>query len=591
LTEAGPLSDRADTVPTDSRGGIVAARSKEESMPRFTGTARPTLLALAVAVAVLPLADRGLPIRPAAAPLDRYVATTGSDSTGDGTKANPWATIGYAADHAPVGDSGTTVHVAPGTYPDLVDNTSSGRPGAYLAFVSDVKWGAHIATGGTDKHDYPFDNEGSYVRISGFDVTSTVSFVGILSWGHDNIIEGNRVHDIMKNMTRADCNGSPGGVAIGDDQSAHDNSFIGNWVFHTGWYPNECPYVHGIYPSGAHDLIANNVSYQNAGNGIAFNHNASGATIVNNLSFSNADHGISIESQGGSGDYFVIANNITVDNVKFGIAVHDDANGAHNQYRNNLFWRNGKGKYGLISTGEYTPPNTSGTIAADPGLVDYRADGTGDYHPTAGSPAVDAGTSLDAPATDYDGNPRPQGRGYDIGPYEYPSPSESPSPSASPSASGSPSPPPSASPSSPPSSGAVTADFEDGTTQGWAGLYGNANPRVVTDVAYEGSHALRFSLATGGHSAVGTSRQIGALRTGTTVIYHVWADQTGTVVRPFVRDARYNAVLAGDPVTLPAQQWTTVSWQVPTVPDVGLIGLDAAPGTGSVVLDALVWPT
>ena len=32
---------------------------------------------------------------------------------------------------------------------------------------------------------------------------------------------------------------------------------------------------------------------------------------------------------------------------------------------------------------------------------------TNDYHLAAGSPAIDAGTSTDAPATDLDGNPRP----------------------------------------------------------------------------------------------------------------------------------------------------------------------------------------
>ena len=42
-----------------------------------------------------------------------------------------------------------------------------------------------------------------------------------------------------------------------------------------------------------------------------------------------------------------------------------------------------------------------------------------DYHLLSTSPAIDAGTSTDAPATDLDGNPRPCGKGYDIGAYEY----------------------------------------------------------------------------------------------------------------------------------------------------------------------------
>jgi hypothetical protein len=42
-----------------------------------------------------------------------------------------------------------------------------------------------------------------------------------------------------------------------------------------------------------------------------------------------------------------------------------------------------------------------------------------DFHLQATSPAIDKGSSIDAPVDDYDGTPRPQGTGYDIGAYEY----------------------------------------------------------------------------------------------------------------------------------------------------------------------------
>lgn len=42
-----------------------------------------------------------------------YVATSGSDSNGNGTLQSPWATISYAIDQV---DDGTTIEVAPGTY-------------------------------------------------------------------------------------------------------------------------------------------------------------------------------------------------------------------------------------------------------------------------------------------------------------------------------------------------------------------------------------------------------------------------------------------------------------------------------------------
>ena len=58
------------------------------------------------------------------------------------------------------------------------------------------------------------------------------------------------------------------------------------------------------------------------------------------------------------------------------------------------------------------------TLVVDPQFVNYQPDGTGDYHLQNTSPAIDAGTSIGAPTTDLDGNPRPQGDGFDIGLYE-----------------------------------------------------------------------------------------------------------------------------------------------------------------------------
>src|SRR5262249_5213604 len=81
---------------------------------------------------------------------------------------------------------------------------------------------------------------------------------------------------------------------------------------------------------------------------------------------------------------------------------------------NNLFFGNDAGDYSL-STGQ-TPV---GTIDQDPMLVDYKGDGSGDYHLAAGSPCVDHGVQSNAPTDDMDGSARPFGPAWDIGPYEW----------------------------------------------------------------------------------------------------------------------------------------------------------------------------
>jgi hypothetical protein len=52
-----------------------------------------------------------------------------------------------------------------------------------------------------------------------------------------------------------------------------------------------------------------------------------------------------------------------------------------------------------------------------PGTTVFAGATVGNLHLTAGSPAVDRGKAT-AATTDADGNPRPQGSGFDIGAYE-----------------------------------------------------------------------------------------------------------------------------------------------------------------------------
>jgi hypothetical protein len=348
-----------------------------------------------------------------------YVSPTGDD-TNDGSEAHPFATIQKAAE---VVTPGTTVYVSPGTYTQPITVTTDGTADARITFFSEVQWGAKIKTTGAQAS---WITQADYIDIVGFDVSSTDGRGGIENFGSFIRTIGNHVHNVPSKCD------SDGGDGIGDDDfHAHDNDIIGNVVDHIGAsYPKLCEYVHGIYHSNARGHILNNIVYDNAGCGINLWHAATDTVVDNNLSFGNQAHGISIgtdtdDTNNVLGDHFIVANNISIYNARLGIRERVGV-GPHNQYLNNIVYGNGFFPFGgeRYDNQHSDWPSMAGskdlhTITQNAEFVDYEADGSGDYHLQASSPAIDAGTSIGAPSTDFDGKPRPQDKGIDIGPYEY----------------------------------------------------------------------------------------------------------------------------------------------------------------------------
>src|SRR5439155_7822890 len=192
-----------------------------------------------------------------------------------------------------------------------------GTAEARITFFSDVKWGAKIATTGSQD---PWTTHANYIDVVGFDVTSTGSRDGIDNQGSFIRTIGNHVHDIP-----GGCD-STGGSGIDDgNYQAHDDDIIGNVVDHIGeTYPQLCQYVHGIYHSTARGHIQNNITYDNAGCGINLWHAATGTVVTNNFSFGNKEHGISIGTYTDNnydvlGDYLFVSNIIIMNNSIFGI--------------------------------------------------------------------------------------------------------------------------------------------------------------------------------------------------------------------------------------------------------------------------------
>jgi predicted outer membrane repeat protein len=99
--------------------------------------------------------------------------------------------------------------------------------------------------------------------------------------------------------------------------------------------------------------------------------------------------------------------------------------GGTSSMTNCILWGNtaAEGSEVFVATGTLTakyscmPPGfgDAGTLYLDPLFVDAT---DGNVRLQTGSPCIDTGTAADAPATDIEGTPRPQGRGFDMGAYE-----------------------------------------------------------------------------------------------------------------------------------------------------------------------------
>jgi len=343
------------------------------------------------------------PVPPtAAATTDSYVSPGGKDSN-SGSASAPWATIQHAAN---VVTPGAVVHVAPGTY-GAVTSRINGTASARIRFISDVKWGALVRSSGTDT---VWTNYGNYVDIMGFDVSGNVR-IGILNWASFVRTIGNNVHNIP-----AVCSSSGGAGIMNASYTASDNDMIGNVVHDVGNLAVYCKTIHGLYHANLRGHIVNNISYRNEGWGIHLWHAASNVVISNNLVFNNVQGGIIVgdgDAPGGVVDNnTLVSNNILVGNQHSAI-IEEGATGPGNQYLNNLIWNNGRG---ILLANRLRDVNT---INADPQLVNYQPDGSGDYHLQPTSRAINSGTTQGMPPLDFDGAPRPFGSGPDIGPYEF----------------------------------------------------------------------------------------------------------------------------------------------------------------------------
>lgn len=365
---------------------------------RLSNTALVTIpFALLPLASVMP-ADAATPW-PTTGTRHLYVSSTGSDSN-PGTSTRPFRQINRAAQLA---TAGTVVHVRPGTYRP-VTSTRSGTSSAPIRFVSDGKWAAKVyAPGATSA----WTNTGQWVTIQNFRMTEA-AYYGILTTSSNGKFLGNRIY----NLRPPNCSRGGGGI-VAENYTARNNDTIGNVISNIK-VPGDCARIHGIYyQSPRAGRILNNLVMDTSGWGIHLWHNANTITIANNTVLRNLKGGIvvggSLEGNDvapGIASGVVVTNNILMANSGYGIS--EMGRVGLNRYVSNLMYRN----KGFSLKGGAVP---TGTVYGDP---KFMLVGSGDYRLRTGSPALNRGTTLGAPAYDLRLAFRPQAGRMDIGAYE-----------------------------------------------------------------------------------------------------------------------------------------------------------------------------
>jgi hypothetical protein len=350
-----------------------------------------------------------------------YVSPKGSDAH-DGSHTRPWRTIAHAAARA---GPGTVVRVRAGHYRGPVVFRRSGKPGRRISFVSATRWQARIDAS-SSRSLAVVGIDGDYVDVEGFDISGRGGdgTAGIAMNGSYQRAIANHVHDVVV----ACDGGTNGGAGIvagsgNPDYTNHDLDVVGNLVHDVVGSPTRrCGGVQGIYAAVRRVRVVNNISYRNAHDCITSWHAATQLTIVNNTAADCPGAGITVGSgETGAGprgnhDTFV-ANNLVYRNHQGIVETTDGRHrmGPGNRYVNNLIFASGPLAAFRPGNNLYRGASVSGTVDADPRLVTRDRS----YRPTAGSPAIDAGTRMRAPTSDFEGISRPLGAGVDIGAYEW----------------------------------------------------------------------------------------------------------------------------------------------------------------------------
>jgi len=384
----------------------------------------------------------------------------------------PWKTSGHAISSFTLGASGTTIHVAAGTYPSNWNVTRGGAsltqrlviqcdPGAASAFAAINQCKVTGTTVG-------FQVQANFVDIKGFDIGGNANMaaavVGVCNPSGSTVpcpnsnslhILGNYGHDLAQNVFNSAGTVGPGCPENGaftwgsHGHTVTDPQAIGNILFRFGAQAmqtnSNCNVSQGIYgagtAAGSYAIIQNNLIAGVPVAGIidmACNHVISNNTVVNTrygIIVSFIDVG-TCGAQTGVIDGLA-GHNSVINNAIFassgGQSVFNVGNVADCTASSRTLYASNQSN---AASADFTPARTSCDTVTPSNpwahqstanyFVNYQADGTGDYHLKTNSIGIDSG-SINVcvsggifpcwPATDITGAPRGT---MDVGAFGFP---------------------------------------------------------------------------------------------------------------------------------------------------------------------------
>ena len=284
--------------------------------------------------------------------------------------------------------SGDTVSVSPGTY---IENLDFQGKAVNLVSTAGASQTTIAAPGGTAVTIGPAGS------IVGFTISG-----GTATFGAGMAVSGSGTV-IAKDIFQSNSEGAGGfGAAIGGNVASPviaQNLFVGNSC--------DSQFLSGVvaFVNDSSPTIVNNVFHDNPCRAINLTLPEGNTPLVINNTMVRNSVGVRIDGRVPSASE-VVRNNIVASN---GVGLEVDF-GSGPTWDHNLVFGNTANYSGIADQ-----TGLNGNLSADPLFVNSVSN---NFQLLPGSPAIGAGSAVDAPSVDFNGNPRPAGS-IDIGAFQF----------------------------------------------------------------------------------------------------------------------------------------------------------------------------